>query len=150
MLLAPADRKPKAVRIHKDLRAHPHRALVLGPVLARVGRPRPSVVHALAGILRDCCVPQARSGPRPMRETGAGVPECLTCATGPDLADWRRVGTALGAVSLEGKKRPDAVAAWVAFAAAKHDGAIIFTSDPSDLQAYLDVLNPPDVHVVSV
>ncbi|MCJ0868957.1 hypothetical protein [Streptomyces sp. AP-93] len=48
------------------------------------------------------------------------------------------------------KKKPDAVDAWVALAAAKHGSAVIFTSDPEDIQACLAVLNPPDVHVQQV
>jgi hypothetical protein len=85
-----------------------------------------------------------------MRETKAGRPERLACATGPDLVDWRRIGTALGQAVLPAKKRPDAVGAWVALAAARHGSAVIFTSDPEDIRAYLVVLAPPDVHVVAV
>ncbi|MEU6867640.1 hypothetical protein ABZ924_31120 [Streptomyces sp. NPDC046876] len=150
MLIALADRKAKAVHLHEGLRAAPHRALVLGPVLAQVWRPNPRQVHALAGVLGDCTVPQARGSASPMRETKAGRPECIACATGPDLTDWRRVGTALGLAALPPKKRPDAVDAWVALAAAKHGSAVIFTSDPEDIAAYLAVLNPPDVHVHAV
>lgn len=123
---------------------------MLGPVLAQVWRPRPSLVHALAGVLKDCVVPQARSSEPPMRETKAGHPACPACATGPDLTDWRRVGTMLGQAALPVKKRPDAVDAWVALAAARHGSAVIFTSDPDDLLAYLAVLRPQDVHVVPV
>ncbi|WP_234375370.1 hypothetical protein [Streptomyces sp. CB01373] len=132
------------------LRTVPHRALVLGPVLAQVWRPQPALVHALSGVLKDCTVPQARTSEPPMRETKAGRPECLACATGPDLADWRRIGTALGRAALPAKKRPDAVDAWVALAAARHGSAVIFTTDPADIQAYLTVLAPTDVHVVAV
>ncbi|MFD5202774.1 hypothetical protein ACFWM7_22080 [Streptomyces sp. NPDC058375] len=150
MLIALADRKAKAVALHEGMRTSAHRALVLGPVLAQVWRPRPSLVHALAVALKDCTVPQARSSEPPMRETKAGRPECLACATGPDITDWRRIGTALGQAVLPTKKRPDAVDAWVALAAARHGSAVIFTSDPEDLLAYLAVLRPPDVHVVPV
>ncbi|MFB9389131.1 hypothetical protein ACFPM3_31185 [Streptomyces coeruleoprunus] len=86
----------------------------------------------------------------PVRETGAGRPECLACVTGPDIADWRRVGTALGEAVLPPKERPDAVDAWVALAAAKHGNAVIFTSDPEDMAAYLAVLGAADVHIVTV
>lgn len=82
-----------------------------------------------------------------MRQTGAGRPECIACLAGPDLTDWRRVGAVLGEAALSAKKKPDAVDAWVALAAAKHGSAVIFTSDPEDIRAYLAVLNPPDVHV---
>lgn len=147
MLIALADRKAKAVHLHAGLKATPHRALVLGPVLAQVWRPRPALVHALAGVLGDCTVPQARSSAPAIRETRAGRPECIACLASPDVTDWRRVGTALGEATLPAKKKPDAVDAWVALAAAKHGSAVIFTSDPEDIQAYLAVLNPPDVHV---
>ncbi|MFE1557151.1 hypothetical protein ACFW6V_19490 [Streptomyces sp. NPDC058734] len=150
MLIALADRKAKAVHLHEGLRAAPHRALVLGPVLAQVWRPNPGLVHALAGVLADCTVPQARGSATPMRETKAGRPECIACATGPDITDWRRIGTALGQAALPSKKRPDTVDAWVTLAAAKHGSAVIFTSDPEDIAAYLAVLNPPDVHVHTV
>ncbi|MEU1314397.1 hypothetical protein [Streptomyces tibetensis] len=150
MLIALADRKAKAVALHEGLRTVPHRALVLGPVLAQVWRPQPALVHALSGVLKDCTVPQARTSEPPMRETKAGRPDCLACATGPDLADWRRIGTALGRAPLPAKKRPDAVDAWVALAAARHGNAVIFTTDPGDIQAYLTVLAPTDVHVVAV
>ncbi|MFE1952351.1 hypothetical protein ACFW9D_18040 [Streptomyces sp. NPDC059524] len=150
MLIALADRKAKAVALHEGLRGAPHRALVLGPVLAQVWRPRPALVHAMSGLLKDCVVPQARSSEPPMRETRAGRPECLPCTAGPDLADWRRVGTALGAAPLPPKKRPDAVDAWVCLAAMRHGSAVIFTSDPEDIHACLETLSPRDVHVVAV
>ncbi|MFD0504046.1 hypothetical protein ACFQ0G_15895 [Streptomyces chiangmaiensis] len=112
--------------------------------------PRPALVYSLSGALKDCTVPQARTSEPPMRETKAGRPECLACVTGPDLVDWRRIGTALGQAVLPAKKRPDAVDAWVALAAVRHGSAVIFTSDPEDIRAYLAVLAPPDVHVVAV
>ncbi|MFD3355225.1 hypothetical protein [Streptomyces fradiae] len=85
-----------------------------------------------------------------MREAKAGRPECLACATGPDLVDWRRAGTALGCATLPAKKRPDAVDAWVAFAAARHGGAVVFSTVPEGIRASLSVLAPVDVHVVAV
>ncbi|CAM5515708.1 hypothetical protein SHIRM173S_10985 [Streptomyces hirsutus] len=150
MLIALSDRKAKAVALHEGLGTVPHRALVLGPVLAQVWRPLPALVHALSGVLKDCTVPQARTSEPPLRETKAGRPECLARATGPDLADWRRIGTALGRTALAAKKRPDAVDARVAPAAARHGSAVIFTSDPGDSEAYLTALAPTDVHVVAV
>ncbi|MFJ7202452.1 hypothetical protein ACIQWR_02770 [Streptomyces sp. NPDC098789] len=150
MLIALADRKAKPAHLHEALKATPHRALVLGPVLAQAWRPNPALVHALGATLKDCTVPQARSSAPPMRGTRAGRPECIACATGFDLADWHRIGTVLGQAQLPPKKRPDAVDACVALAAAKHGSAVIFTSDPEDIAAYLAVLNPPDVHVHAV
>ncbi|ORT57590.1 hypothetical protein [Streptomyces sp. CB03238] len=150
MLIALADRKTKAVRLHEGLKATPHRALVLGPVLAQVRRPQPAMVHTLAGLLKHCSVPQARCSEPAMRETRAGLPGCIACSAGPDLTDWRRVGTALNEAALPPKKRPDAVNAWVALAAAKHGSAVVFTSDPDDMAAYLAVLNPADAHILAV
>ena len=150
MLIALTDHKAKAVALHNGLRATPHRAVVLGPVLAQVWRPRPAVIHSLAGVLKDCTVPQARASEPPVRGTNAGRPECIACVTGPDVTDWRRIGTALGEAELPAKKKPDAVDAWVALSAVKHGSAVIFTSDPEDIEAYLAVLNPVDVHVQPV
>jgi hypothetical protein len=150
MLIALANRKAKAVRLHTALRDAPHRAVVLGPVLAQVWRPSPAVVHALAGAMKDCTVPHARSSAPATRPTNAGQTACIACATGPDIADWQRIGSALGTADPAPKKRPDAVDALVAMTAVQHGGAVIFTSDPGDLQAYLRVLNASDVHLVAV
>lgn len=150
MLIVLADREAKAVALHEGARSAPHRALVLGPALAQVRRPRPALVHALSGALEDCAAPQARTSEPPMRETKAGRPECLACATGPDLADWRRIGTAPGRAKSPVKKRPDMVDAWVALAAVRHGSAVIFTSDPDDVHSYLEVWQPPDAHTVPV
>ncbi|WP_326810941.1 hypothetical protein OIE62_24355 [Streptomyces scopuliridis] len=150
MLIALADRKAKAVALHAGVRNTPHRAVVLGPVLAQVWRPTPATVHALAGVLKECTVPQARSASPAMRPTSAGQTMCMVCATGPDLIEWQRVGSALGTADLPPKKRPDAVDALVALTAARHGSAVVFTSDPADLDAYLRALNAQDVHVVQV
>ena len=150
MLIALADRKVKAVSLHNGMRQAPHRAIVLGPVLAQVWRPAPALVHALATALRDCTVPQARSAAMALRPTAAGQVVCLMCATAPDLAEWQRVGGALGKAQLPPKKRPDAVDGLVALTAVRHGSAVIFTSDPDDIGAYLEALDAHDVHVVSV
>ncbi|KPC64187.1 hypothetical protein [Streptomyces chattanoogensis] len=150
MLIAPADRKAKAVALHEGLRTSPHRTLVLGPVLTQVWRADPALVHALAGASKECTVSQARSAESAIQEAKAGRPECLTCATGPDAADWRRIATMLGQAAMPAKKRSDAVDVWVAPAAARHRSAVIFTSDPDDIHAYLEVLQPPDAHIVPV
>ncbi|MFJ2441070.1 hypothetical protein ACIOWG_11515 [Streptomyces sp. NPDC087658] len=150
MLIALAARKAKAVALHEGIGNTPHRAVVLGPVLAQVWRPAPASVHALAKVMKDCTVPQARSAMPAMRPTSAGQTACIVCATGPDIIEWQRVGTALGTADLPPKKRPDAVDALVALTAARHGSAVVFTSDPADLDAYLRALNARDVHVVQV
>ncbi|MFI5528357.1 hypothetical protein ACIA8O_07310 [Kitasatospora sp. NPDC051853] len=150
MLIALADRKPKAVALHTRLKDTPHRAVVLGPVLAQVWRPAPALVHSLAIALKDCTVPQARSSSPAMRPTPVGQTTCITCATGPDLTDRQRIGSILGAADLPAKKRPDAADALVALTAARHGSAAVFTSDPADLTAYLLALNAQDVQVIPV
>jgi hypothetical protein len=42
------------------------------------------------------------------------------------------------------------VDAWVALAAPRHGSAVIFTTAPGDIHAYLAVLAPTDVHAVAV
>jgi hypothetical protein len=150
MLIALVDRKAKAVHLHDGLARTDHRAVVLGPVLAQVWRPRPTTVPALAQILKDCTIPQARSAAPALRPMAAGQATCLVCASPPDLADGQRSGTVLDTAALPPKKRPDAVGALVALIAARHGHAVIFTSDPADLTAYLDALGARDVHTVPV
>jgi predicted nucleic acid-binding protein len=150
MLIALADRKAKAVRLHEGMKATPHRAIVPGPVLGQVWRPTPSTVHALATALRDCTIPHARSSPGALRPTAAGQPVCLLCSTALDLTEWHRVGGALGTADLPPKKRPDVVDALVAITAVRHGSAVVFTSDPDDISAYLSALNAQDVRLVAV
>lgn len=150
MLIALADRKAKAARLHAAMGEAQHRAVVPGPVLAQVWRPSPATVHALASALKGCTVPQARGSEPAMRPTEVGQTACITCATGPDLADWQRIGAALGKVELPPRKRPDAVDALVALSAVRHGSAVVFTSDPGDIEACLQVMNAHDVHIVPV
>jgi predicted nucleic acid-binding protein len=150
MLIALTDRTAKAVRLHEGLKATPHRAIVPGPVLGQVWRPTPGTVHALATALRDCTVPHARSSPGARRPTAAGQTTCLGCSTALDLAEWHRIGGALSTADLPPKKRPDAVDALVAITAVRHGRAVVFTSDPDDISAYLSALNAQDVRLVAV
>lgn len=148
MLIALADRKAKAVHLHAGLKDVPHRPIVLGPVLAQVWRPKPAVVHAMAAVLKDCTIPQARSSAPAMRPTTAGQTSCIVCATGFGITEWQRIGSALGAARLPAKKRPDVVDALVALTAARHGSAVLFTSDPADITGYLNALDAQDVRVV--
>lgn len=150
MLIALAARKAKAVQMHRGLAGSPHRPVVPGPVLAQVWRPDPATVHALSTVLKECTVPQARSSPAALRPTNAGQPECIACAAAPDITDWRRIGAMLGVAVLPVKKRPDAVDALVAWTAAKHRSAVVFTSDPTDIEAYVAAIGVDDVHLVTV
>lgn len=150
MLIALAARKAKAVQMHRGLARSPHRPVVPGPVLAQVWRPDPATAHAMSALLKGCTVPQGRSSSSALHPTSAGHPECIACATAPDLADWRRIGAVLGVADLPAKKRPDAVDALVAWTAVKHRSAVVFTSDPGDIEAYLDAIGTDDVRLVTV
>ena len=150
MLIALADRKAKAVKLHEVACEAAHRPVVPGPVLAQVWRPNPGTVHALGTVLSECTVPQARSSAQPMRPNSVGQAACIACSAGIDVKDWQRIGTVLGNVDLPAKKRPDAVDALVALIAVRHISAVVFTSDPRDISAYLAAFAAQDVHVVAV
>jgi hypothetical protein len=111
---------------------------------------KPPTVQALAHILKDCTIPQARSAAPALRPTAVGQATCLTCASAPDLTDWQRIGTVLAMSALPPKKRPDTVDALAALTAARHGNAVIFTSDPADLRAYPDAMGARDVHTIRV
>ncbi|GAA1998942.1 hypothetical protein GCM10009799_27490 [Nocardiopsis rhodophaea] len=150
MLIALAAHKAKAVQMHRGLVRAPHRPIVPGPVLAQVWRPDPATVHAMSAVLKECTVPQARTSPAALRPTKAGQAQCIACVTPPDTADWRRIGAVLGMADLPAKKRPDTVDALVAWTAVKHRSAVVFTSDPGDITAYVEAIGADDVHLVAV
>jgi hypothetical protein len=150
MLIGLTNHKAKAEHLHARFRESSHRPVVPGAVLAQVWRPKRGTVHTLARALKDCTIPQARSSAPAMRRTGPGQPACMLCATPPDVADWQRIGTVLGTAEIPPKKRPDAVDTLVALTAVRHHSAVVFTSDPEDLTAYLTALGAQDVHVVPV
>lgn len=150
MLIALADRKAKAVKLHEVACEAAHRPVVPGPVLAQAWRPNPGTVHALSTVLRECTIPQARSSAQPMRPSSAGQAACIVCSVGIDVKDWQRIGTVSGTVDLPAKKRPHTVDALVALIAVRHISAVVFTSDPHDLSAYLAAFAAQDVHVVAV
>jgi hypothetical protein len=52
--------------------------------------------------------------------------------------EWRRIGKLIGRAGLAPKKKPDPVGGLVALTAVEIDAAIIATSDPDDIRAYLD------------
>jgi hypothetical protein len=150
MLIALADRKAKAAKLHEVACEAAHRPIVPGPVLAQLWRPDPGTVHALGTALRDCTVPQARGSAQPIRPNSAGQAACIVCSVGIEVKDWQRIGTVLGTARLSAKKRPDAVDALAALLAVKHISAVVFTSDPHDVTAYLSTLAAQDVNVVAV
>ena len=150
MLLALIRRQSLALALHERARQPRHRPVVPGPVLAQAWRPDRATAHALSVLVQECTVPQARSAPAALRTEDPGRNLCFACSSGPDLSDWRRIGHALATAALPKKKRPDVVDASVAFAAARHGSAVIFTSDPEDLAAYLTALDARGVHLAPV
>ncbi|OOC56780.1 MULTISPECIES: hypothetical protein [Nocardiopsis] len=150
MLIALASGKTKAIQIHRGLGRTPHRPIVPGPVLAQAWRSDPATVYALSRVLKECTVPQARSSAPALRPTRVGQVTCILCSTPPDTTDWRRIGVLLETADLPPKKRPDAVDALVAWNAAKHLEAVVFTSDPEDISAYLRAIGTDGVHVAPV
>ncbi|WP_254705795.1 hypothetical protein [Streptomyces vilmorinianum] len=90
--------------------------VVPAPVIAQAWRGGTSKAH-LARALKDCAV--------------------ICCYT---EAEWRRVGELIGEASLPSKKRPDPLDGLVALTATQVGAAAVATSDPDDIQAYLDVL----------
>jgi hypothetical protein len=90
------------------------RPVVPAPVVAQAWRGGTRTAH-LARALKDCAV--------------------VCCYT---EIEWRRVGELIGRAKLGSKKRPDPVDGLVAMTAVEIDAAIIATSDPDDIHAYLD------------
>jgi hypothetical protein len=152
MLIALVDRKPKALAIHAQAASTRHRPVLIGPVLAQVWRQEPASIHRLTGILRDCTVVQARGSQPAMRAPEhAGVTvQCVPCAAGFTLADYKRVGQMLGSARIPDKKRPDPVDAMVVLIGAHHQRAVVCTSDPHDIKAYAGTLKGPDLVIAQV
>lgn len=94
--------------------------VVPAPVIAQAWRGGASKAH-LARALKDCAV--------------------VCCYT---EAEWRRIGELIGKAALSPKKRPDPVDGLVALTAVQIGAAMVATSDPDDIQAYLDVLSGGD------
>ncbi|RZS30332.1 hypothetical protein EV193_11728 [Herbihabitans rhizosphaerae] len=65
-------------------------------------------------------------------------------------ADYKRVGEMLGEVALGPRKRPDVVDALVAYTAVACEPAIVLTSDPGDIEAYLATLRKARTMLVPV
>jgi hypothetical protein len=90
------------------------RPIVPAPVIAQAWRGGTKTAH-LARALKDCAV--------------------ICCYT---ETEWRRIGELIGRARLNPKKKPDPVDGLVTLTAVEIDAAIIATSDPDDIQAYLD------------
>lgn len=150
MLIALLDDNARARTAHETLKASPHRPVITGPVLAQVWRDGPAIVHALARIVTDCTILQAKDDLGPIRGLERGIIGCLSCHRVYRRADFQRAGRILGKAHLPANKKPDAVDALIMVAAAWHGPSLILTSDPGDFLAYRAVLDTPQVEIVPV
>ncbi|MFJ3900898.1 hypothetical protein [Streptomyces sp. NPDC090025] len=123
MLIALATPKPGLALVRHNRHRTKGLPVVPAPVVAQAWRRGASQVH-LARSLKDCAV--------------------ICCYT---ESEWRRVGELIGEAGLPSKKRPDPVDGLVALTAVQIRANVIATSDPGDIQAYLDVLTGGDAVV---
>jgi hypothetical protein len=150
MLIALLDKDLRARAAHEALKSSPHRPIITGPILAQVWRDGPATAHALAGIVGDCTILQAKDDISPIRGLERGVIGCLPCHRVYRRADFQRAGRMLGKAHLPPRKWPDAVDALVMVAAAWHSPSLVLTSDSADLLAYRAVLDTRQIEIVSV
>ncbi|MGP4109930.1 hypothetical protein ACTWP5_03290 [Streptomyces sp. 4N509B] len=152
MLIALLDRRPKALAVHATATRARHRPIVIGPVLAQVWRDGRRTAHDLGGLLQECTVVQARGAEPAIRTISApaATVQCIPCASGFTLHDYKRVGQMLGKASLPARKRPDVVDAMVVTIGALHHRAVICTSDPEDLGAYAATLKAAELVISRV
>ncbi|MDT0346220.1 hypothetical protein [Streptomyces litchfieldiae] len=149
MLIALLDRRPKALALHTTAARARHRPIVIGPVVAQVWRDSRRTTHELGTLLQECTVIQARGAQPAMRDipASAATVQCIPCAAGFTLHDYKRVGQILGKATLPAKKRPDVVDAMVVTIGALHHRAVICTSDPEDLGAYAATLKAAELTI---
>ncbi|MEV0094092.1 hypothetical protein [Streptomyces sp. NPDC050738] len=144
MLIALERQATEAHRFHSRVTARRgwHPPVILLPVLAQVWRPQPGHWTPLSRVLPSCAV----------FGVDRGNQACGVCQAGHLTEDGKRGGVAAGRAVLPPKKRPDAVDALVTVVAARHDRAVILTSDPDDLCAYRDALgvSPSEVAILPV
>lgn len=150
MLIALLDKNVRARTAHEALKVSPHRPVITGPVLAQVWRDGPATVHALAGIVADCTILQAKDDIGPIRGLEKGVVGCVPCHRVYRRADFQRAGRLLGKSHLSPKKKPDAVDALIMVAAAWHSPSLVLTSDPDDLLAYRAALDTHQIEIMPV
>lgn len=113
MLISLAEQKPGLALIrHREFRRH-GLPVVPAPVVAQAWRGGASQAH-LARALKECAV--------------------VSCYT---HLEWRRVGELIGRAALPVRKRPDPVDGLVALTAVQVGAALVATSDPDDIAAYL-------------
>ncbi|MGX6743424.1 protein kinase family protein [Streptomyces peucetius] len=116
MLIALADKRPDTALVRHREFARGGRPVVPAPVVAQAWRSGATRAH-LARALKDCAV--------------------VCCYT---ETEWRRIGELIGRADVPAKKRPDPVDGLVALTAVQIGATVVATSDPMDIQAYLDQL----------
>ncbi|MBC3843711.1 hypothetical protein GXW82_36340 [Streptacidiphilus sp. 4-A2] len=116
MLIALAAPLNAAARLRHSEYCLAGRPVVPAPVVAQARRGGAKAA-LLARALKDCAV--------------------VCCYT---EHDWRRAGELIGRAALNPKKRPDPVDGLVALTAMDIDAALVATSDPDGIQAYLNQL----------
>lgn len=116
MLIALTGKRPEPAFFRHRQFANKGLPVVPAPVIAQAWRSGATRVY-LARALKECAI--------------------VCCYT---QAEWRRVGELIGQAGLPAKKRPDPVDGLVALTAQQIGAATIATSDPEDIQAYLDQL----------
>ncbi|MER6994230.1 type II toxin-antitoxin system VapC family toxin [Streptomyces sp. NPDC000410] len=116
MLIALADKSPaRAFGRHRKF-ASSGRPVVPAPVVAQAWRLGARRVY-LARALKECAI--------------------VCCYT---AAEWHQVGELIGQAALPAKKRPDPIDGLVALTAQQIGATAVATSDPDDIQVYLDQL----------
>ncbi|WP_267241537.1 hypothetical protein [Streptomyces sp. PR69] len=129
MLISLADKRPGTALIRHREFARNGLPVVPAPVIAQAWRGGATRAH-LARALKECAV--------------------VSCYT---ETEWRRVGELIGRADRAGragllaKKRPDPVDGLVALTAVQIGAALVATSDPEAIQAYLDQIPGADVVV---
>jgi predicted nucleic acid-binding protein len=116
MLIALAAKRPGSALARHQVFSRNGLPVVPAPVVAQAWRGGATRAH-LARALKGCAV--------------------VCCYT---EREWRRVGELIGRADLPAKKRPDPVDGLVAITALQIGAALVATSDPKDIQAYLEQL----------
>jgi len=146
MLIALIGRERRALVLHKGVVAgRGHAPVIPGPALSRVWRTSPKTAYAWKRLLAESAV----YPPGPIRDGGAGA-QCLPCASGMTVEDWKTLGDMIGEAVLAPKKRPDPVDALAVLIAAKHGGGTVLTSDVGDMEAYIRTIPGCGVNAVPV
>jgi hypothetical protein len=141
MLIALERQDLPARLLHAALTGQGHPPIVPLPVLAQAWRPGPW--SPLTRAVPQCLVFGTHT---------SSAPACGVCQAGHIEEDAKRAGHLLAKARIPVGKRPDAVDALAVVIAARHPQAVIVTSDPGDITAYRDVVDPraEDVRILPV